>query len=71
MATLGERLLEERTRRGLSRAELAHLAGVKVWIIQDLERGRTRMPAGDRLIALARALKVPLEKLTFPERKAS
>ncbi|MDV9192279.1 helix-turn-helix transcriptional regulator, partial [Streptomyces sp. SR27] len=40
----GSLLRTLRTRAGLSQEELAHLAGVSVRALADMERGRTRGP---------------------------
>ncbi|MHB9856862.1 helix-turn-helix domain-containing protein [Streptomyces sp. YIM S03343] len=52
----GQRLLELRTRAGLSQEELSQASGVSVRAIADLERRRTRGPQRRTVQALAKGL---------------
>jgi transcriptional regulator with XRE-family HTH domain len=52
-----------RERKGWSQSELARRAGISQGVLSDIESGRTKNPRSDTLAAIARALKVPIEKL--------
>ncbi|MFE4263753.1 ATP-binding protein [Streptomyces sp. NPDC056883] len=52
----GEHLLRLRTDAGQSQEELAHVAGVSVRALSDMERGRSRGPQRRTVAALAAAL---------------
>jgi len=52
-----------REKLGWSQSELARRSGVKQGSISDIESGKTRHPRIDTVIKLARAMKVPVEKL--------
>jgi transcriptional regulator with XRE-family HTH domain len=57
---------------GLSQAQLAERAGVNRGVVADLESGKAKVPAFDRLVRLARALGVDPEALCpVPQRQAS
>lgn len=58
----GRGLARARRRRGLQAADLARLAGVTRGTVSRLESG-TRKPSRAMLDRLARALRVPLEKI--------
>jgi transcriptional regulator with XRE-family HTH domain len=60
--TFGARLKQARERAGLSQAELARRSGLSVRNVQNWEQGH-REPLAGRLLALARALGVPVESL--------
>lgn len=60
---LGSRLRRARTRRGLTREELAVDAGISWSAIAQIESGRRQNVRPDTLSALARALRVPIEYL--------
>jgi transcriptional regulator with XRE-family HTH domain len=53
---LSKRLRDARERAGMTQAELAKAAKVKVTLISDIERGKTSVPAYDKLVRLACAL---------------
>src|SRR6187549_3514867 len=59
---LGDRLQQLREGAGLSQSELAGRAGVSLRSIQNWEQGHRR-PKAEALLALARALGVPVESL--------
>lgn len=60
----GRRVTLAREARGLSRAQLAQLAGpIRVASVHEIEGGTIREPRHSRAVALARALAVPLEWL--------
>ncbi|MGK5682263.1 helix-turn-helix domain-containing protein [Actinoplanes sp. URMC 104] len=63
-ASIGERLRQLRSERGLTQQELARLAGVSVDLIKRLEQGRRESARLSSLAALADALDVPLAELT-------
>jgi transcriptional regulator with XRE-family HTH domain len=62
-ATLAQRLRAARLRRGLSREELAHAAGMSYGAIVQVESGRRTDNKISTVIALADALEVPLDYL--------
>jgi len=55
-----------RTRRGLSRPDVARRVGCSIRTLIRWEKGET-IPAGHRLIALANVLQVPPDLLLLPE----
>lgn len=57
-AAIGTRIATQRGRLGLTQAELAEAVGTTAPVVADYERGR-RMPAMERLFAIAQALGVP------------
>lgn len=59
----GDRVRELRRRKALTQAELAEVAGVSVDTIVKLENGR-HDPRPKTIRKLARALDVPVERLT-------
>lgn len=63
---LGKRVVEERTRRGMSQEDLAGESLLSLRTIQRIESGQTS-PRGDTLKRLAAALKVPVEDLVDRE----
>ena len=66
---LGKRLKRARRRAKMSQVDLAVAAGLNRRIIGDLETGRVRMPAYDRLVKLARALGVEPDDLVHVSRR--
>ncbi len=67
---VGKRLRKARMAAGLSQTQLAERAGVNRNIVTDLENGKARIPAFDKLVLLARALDVQPEYLCpVPQRK--
>jgi transcriptional regulator with XRE-family HTH domain len=64
---LSKRLHDARIRAGLTQAELAAKAKVKVTLVSDIERGKTQAPAYDKLVRIACALGVRPQDL-FPVR---
>jgi transcriptional regulator with XRE-family HTH domain len=62
---LSKRLRDARERAGMTQAELAAKAKVRVTLISDIERGKTSVPAYDKLVRLACALGVRPQEL-FP-----
>ena len=66
------RLRSSRRARGWSQRQLARLSGISRGAIQNLERGRTRIPHPETLYVLAKALRVePTELLAAPERRGA
>jgi transcriptional regulator with XRE-family HTH domain len=61
--TLAQRLRAARRRRGLSREELAHAAGMSYGAVVQVESGRRTENKISTVIALADALHVPLDYL--------
>lgn len=62
--TIGERLRQLRTERGLTQEQLSSLAGVSVDLIKKLEQGRRESARLSSLAALADSLDVPLAEMT-------
>lgn len=60
---LSKRLRAARTTAGLSQRELAERADVATSVVADIERGKTAVPAFDKLVKIARALGVDPEQL--------
>lgn len=54
----GQLLVALRRGAGLSQEQLAHLAGISVRALADMERGRTRGPQRGTVQALCEALRV-------------
>ncbi|MEW1551895.1 helix-turn-helix domain-containing protein [Streptomyces tsukubensis] len=73
-ADLGRLVRELRTGEGLSQEELAHVSGVSVRTVADVERGRSRGPQQRTIVALANGLGLDaagaerLEQLARPGR---
>src|ERR1051326_290950 len=65
-AALGRRIRSARTRRGLSAAELANLAGVSKSLVSQIERG-IAAPSIDTVRRLASALELPVFSLFMEE----
>jgi transcriptional regulator with XRE-family HTH domain len=61
--TLAQRLRAARRRRGLSREELAHAAGMSYGAVVQVESGRRTDNKISTVVALADALEVPLDYL--------
>jgi transcriptional regulator with XRE-family HTH domain len=59
---MGEQFQRVREARGLTQAELAQRAGVRLRSLQEWEQG-TRIPRFDRVIQLANGLGVTLDEL--------
>jgi transcriptional regulator with XRE-family HTH domain len=59
---LAELILDRRAEKGLSRQELAHLAGVSYPYLSQIETG-DRQPSLKTMAKLAQALELPLETL--------
>ncbi|HEY7154579.1 MAG TPA: helix-turn-helix transcriptional regulator [Gemmataceae bacterium] len=66
MTTLGERLQQERKRRGWTQVELAGIAGVGLATIRRIEQ-HTFEPRLDSIRRLAAALEVPAGWLAFDD----
>ena len=60
---LSENLRRLREDKGWSQRQLADRAGVHKAVIADVEAGKTKIPAYDRLVRIARALGVDPETL--------
>ncbi len=63
MKTVGDRIKARRAELGLTQADVATLAGIKPPSLHDIESGRTKRPAGDTLVKLAKILKTTPEQL--------
>ena len=61
--TLGERVKALRTQRGLSRAKLAHDAGLSYAFVQQLETGVRKDPGVKNVAAIAAVLDSSLDSL--------
>lgn len=70
---LSKRLRAARFKAHLSQRQLGERAGVAASVIADIERGKTAIPAFDKLVKIARALGMDPEQLcpVVPSRKAS
>lgn len=60
--TVGERIKKLREKRGISRAAMAHVLGIKESKIQDIERGKQKLPS-DLLTKLSRYFEVEVEHI--------
>lgn len=60
---LSKRLRAARRKARLSQRQLGELAGVATSVIADVERGKTGIPAFDKVVKIARALGVDAEQL--------
>jgi len=65
--TVGLSMQTHREQRGLSRAQLARLAGVDTATVYRIETGRMTSPGLGIIAALARALGVSLDALLLGE----
>jgi transcriptional regulator with XRE-family HTH domain len=61
--TIGERLLTQRKKRGMTQAELAKTAKVSQGLIARIERGQVKDPASSVSRRLAQALSVTADWL--------
>lgn len=62
----GANIRAERSRKGLNQADLGDLVGLSAWQVHAIETGRTP-PRITTLLAIARALEIPLEALLREE----
>ncbi len=60
---IGKRIRELREERGLSQREVARRAGLTPSGVGFIEHGQTRKPSVETVMAIARALSVPVEEL--------
>jgi transcriptional regulator with XRE-family HTH domain len=56
-------LAEIRARRGISQNRLSKMSGVPQSVICDIERGKTKAPRIDTMMAIAEALGVKIDEL--------
>lgn len=63
MISFGEKLRELRRKRGISQGKLAVKTNLSVAHIQSLEIGRRANPRTNTIVALAKALDVPVAEL--------
>ena len=63
MTTLGENIIALRAELDITRAQLARRTGILPQTLADIEYGRVKMPAYDKVVALAAALGVTPERL--------
>lgn len=61
--TLGEKIREERKKRGLSRLALANMLGMADTTLQYIENGTTKLPHKGNLRKIAALLEIDLEEL--------
>ena len=61
--TLGERIRQERTQRGMSQAALARRIGVSKTTMNMIEEGKIANPRFSRVLAIARQLGMSLDAL--------
>ena len=61
--TLGERIRQERTQRGMTQAELARRIGVSKNTINMIEESKIANPRFSRVLAIARQLGISLDAL--------
>ena len=62
MANIGERLRDERTRRGISQRELANRLGLSPSLISQIETGRSK-PSVSTLYAIVTELQISVDRL--------
>lgn len=62
MMTIGERIVQQRGERGLSRKALSELAGVDYSVLWNIENGYTRRPWDRTIERIAAALQVDLSE---------
>jgi transcriptional regulator with XRE-family HTH domain len=60
---IGKRIRDLREERGLTQRELARRAGLTPSGVGFIEHGQTRNPSAETVVAIARALGVPVEEL--------
>ena len=65
--TLGEKIREERKKRGLSRLALANMLGMADTTLQYIENGTTKLPHKGNLRKIAALLEIDLEELELAE----
>ena len=61
--TLGERIRQERTQRGMTQAELARRIGVSKNTMNMIEESKIADPRFSRILAIARQLDMSLDAL--------
>ncbi len=64
---IGKRILKLREERGLTQREVARRAGLSPSGVGFIELGQTRKPSAETVVAIARALSVPVEELLEEE----
>jgi transcriptional regulator with XRE-family HTH domain len=64
---IGKRIRHLREERGLTQRELARRAGLTPSGVGFIEHGQTRNPSAETVVAIARALGVPVEELLGEE----
>jgi transcriptional regulator with XRE-family HTH domain len=64
---IGKRIRDLREERGLTQRELARRAGLTPSGVGFIEHGQTRNPSAETVVAIARALGVPVEELLGEE----
>ena len=69
MTTIGERIKEERTSRGLSLYKLSQLSNVSKTYLSEIESGKKANPSADVLLRIASALNVSLPYLIEGDKK--
>lgn len=66
----GERMRAARRSRGLTLREVSAATGVSITYLSDLERGTLTNPTLDKLVLIARAVKVPIAQLVGADEEA-
>lgn len=64
---MGYKIREVRESRGMTQEELSQVSGVSRVTISGLENGTTRATTTKTLVAIAHALKVPVDQIFFSE----
>ena len=67
---IGKRIRDLREERGLTQREVARRAGLTPSGVGFIEHGQTRNPSAETVVAIARALGVPVEELLEVEETA-
>lgn len=69
--TLGQMIFDARLKRGLSLRGLEALSGISNPLIHQIEHGRVRDPGFRTVTRLAKALRIPLNRLAETEPEPS
>ncbi len=67
---IGQRILKLRKERGLTQREVARRAGLSPSGVGFIELGQVKRPSAETVVAIARALGVPVEELLVEESTA-
>lgn len=69
MSNIGERVREQRLKKGLSLDKLSNLSGVSKTYLSEIESGVKQNPSADVLLKIATALNVSIQYLMQGEQK--